>query len=129
MPPMRVAVVNWSSRRVGGVEEYVSLIIPALHKAGLDVLFWHEKDEPGDRERIQVPHDVIDVCAAEHGVASALTTLRAWKPDLLYVQHVSNVDVEAQLLDIAPAVLFVHNYTGTCITGAKTQTRPAVAPC
>jgi glycosyltransferase involved in cell wall biosynthesis len=126
---MRVAVVNWSSRRVGGIEEYVSLIIPALRKAGLEVLFWHEKDEPRDRDRIAVPDDVVDVCAAGRGRTPALAALRAWKPDVLYIQHVSDVDVEAQLLDIAPAVLFVHTYTGTCISGAKTQTRPAVVPC
>src|SRR5262245_21088074 len=115
---MRAAVVNWTSRRVGGIEEYVSLILPALRQPGVDVLFWQEQDAPRDRERIELPADVTSVCEADRGRASALAALRAWKPDVLYVQHVSDVEVEAQLLDIAPAVLFLHTYRGTCIDGA-----------
>jgi glycosyltransferase involved in cell wall biosynthesis len=126
---MRVAVINWSSRRVGGIEEYVAAVIPALRNTGLDVLFWHEQDIPANRERIDVPKDVDDVCAADLGHASALEALRRWKPDVLYVQHVSDIHVERALLDIAPAVLFVHTFTGTCISGTKTQTRPTAIPC
>jgi len=126
---MRIAVVNWSSRRFGGIEEYVSLIIPALRRAGNDVLFWHEKDGPRNRDRIDLPEGVVDVCAAERGLGPAAAALRAWRPDVLYVQHISDVTVEAMLLDIAPAVMFLHTYTGTCINGAKTQSRPLVTPC
>lgn len=126
---MRIAVVNWSSRRVGGVEEYVSILIPALHHAGHDVMFWHELDVPSDRQRIEVPPGVIDICVADTGVEPALASLRNWKPDVIYMQGIRDLDVERQLLDLAPAVYFLHTYTGTCISGGKTFTRPTVVPC
>ncbi len=126
---MRVAVVNWSSRRVGGVEEYVSILLPGLHRAGHDVMFWHELDVPQERQRIDVPPGVADICVADAGIESALHTLRSWKPDIIYIQGIQNLAVERQLLEVAPAVCFLHTYTGTCISGGKTFTRPAVVPC
>jgi glycosyltransferase involved in cell wall biosynthesis len=126
---MRIAVVNWSSRRVGGIEDYVSILIPALRVAGIDVAFWHELDQPGDRPRIECGDDVPDFCAAEIGLESALAALVAWKPDVLYIQCVRNVAAEARLLELAPAVFFLHTYTGTCISGGKTWTRPTPVPC
>ena len=41
---MRIAIVSRSSRRVGGVEDYLSMVMPAIHRAGLDMAFWHEID-------------------------------------------------------------------------------------
>jgi glycosyltransferase involved in cell wall biosynthesis len=126
---MRVAVVNWSSRRVGGVEEYVSLLLPALAGAGIDVAFWHQKNTPVDRPAIDPPPGVAQFCAAEMGVDASLRALREWKPDVLYVQMTDDVDLERRLLDVAPAVHFLHTYVGTCISGGKAFTRPTVIPC
>ena len=58
---MRVAIANWSSRRVGGIEEYISLLLPALKDAGLEVAFWHEKSTPLDRLAIEPPQGVAIV--------------------------------------------------------------------
>ena len=126
---MRVAVVNWSSRRVGGAEDYICMLVPALCRAGIDVAFWHEIDEPGDRERITQREDVTDLCAEEMGTDAAIGALARWKPDVLYVQALADLDAEERLLDLAPAVLFAHNYAGTCISGGKTWTRPVPIPC
>ena len=126
---MRVAVVNWSSRRVGGIEEYIVMLLPALRDAGFDVAFWHERSTPVDRLAIEPPAGVPSWCAADMGADAALDALRQWKPDVLYVQGTESVDMERRLLDIAPAVFFLHTYTGTCISGLKTWTRPAVRPC
>src|SRR5437773_5209847 len=109
---MRVAVVNWSSRRVGGIEEYVCILLPALKRAGVDVAFWHERNTPVDRLAIEPPEGVPGWCAEELGAEASLDALRAWKPDVLYVQGTENVDLERRLLDIAPAVFFLHIYTG-----------------
>ena len=126
---MRIAVVSWSSRRVGGIEDYLAALIPALQEAGHDVAFWHELDVPDDRERIPVPRGVSDTCAAETGLSVSLERLRDWKPDVIYVQGLTDIAVEARLLNIAPSVFFVHTYAGTCISGAKTFTRPRIVPC
>ena len=47
---MRVAIVNWSSRRVGGVETYLSTVIPELGRGGHEIALWHEVDVPVERE-------------------------------------------------------------------------------
>jgi glycosyltransferase involved in cell wall biosynthesis len=126
---MRVAVVNWTSRRVGGVEDYVAILIPALTRASIDVAFWHEVDEPVDRQRIKCRPEVADFCSASMGVDAAVDALRAWKPDVIYVQGVTDVGMEARLIEIAPAIFFLHSYVGTCISGGKTWTRPTPIPC
>jgi glycosyltransferase involved in cell wall biosynthesis len=123
---MRVAVATWTPRRVGGIEEYLSIVLPAMHEAGLKVAFWHESDEPPHRPRIELPQGVPDLCAVDVG---ALRELRKWKPDVIYSHGLHSLELEEQVLQIAPAVFFLHTYRGTCISGTKTFTRPTVVPC
>ncbi|HKY23475.1 MAG TPA: glycosyltransferase family 4 protein [Vicinamibacterales bacterium] len=126
---MRVAVATWSSKSVGGVEEYLSILLPALLNLGIDVAFWHELDRPGDRPDIDVPAGVNVFAAPDLGVQESLRRLRAWAPDVIYVHGIHDLDIEASLLDMAPAVFFVHSYAGTCISGSKTTKRPHALPC
>jgi glycosyltransferase involved in cell wall biosynthesis len=126
---MRIAVATWSGRRVGGVEDYLAAIVPALIQAGHDVVFWHESDQPSDRDPIPLPDEVPVICAAECGTIAALAELRSWGPDLIYVHGLRDDVAERELLGIAPSVFFLHTYYGTCISGAKTFTRPIVTPC
>ena len=126
---MRVAVVNWSRRKVGGVETYLGNVIPEMHRANLVLAFWSEVDVPHDRAQIELPEGVPAFCASELGTRRALAALREWRPDLLYIHKVSQPGVETKLLDIAPAVFFAHDYYGTCISGAKTFKSPQVIPC
>jgi glycosyltransferase involved in cell wall biosynthesis len=126
---LRVAVANWSSRRVGGIEEYVSVVLPALHTAGVTTAFWHELDEPVDRPHIDIPPGVIDISGTKGGIVPALNALRDWRPDVIYVQGILDAGVERRLIEIAPSVRFIHTYSGTCISGGKTFTRPTVRAC
>lgn len=126
---MRIAVAAWSARRVGGVEDYVSILLPALAETGAELAFWHEVDEPHDRDRIAVPPGVFTIDASSVGVDNAIARLREWRPDVIYSQGVRSVDVESRLLDIAPGVFFLHTYTGTCISGTKMFSRPVATPC
>jgi glycosyltransferase involved in cell wall biosynthesis len=126
---MRIAVATWSGRRVGGVEDYLAAIVPALIQAGHDVAFWQESDQPPDRDPISLPDEVPVICAAECGTIAALAELRSWGPDLIYVHGLRDDLAERELLGIAPSVFFLHTYYGTCISGGKTFTRPIVTPC
>ncbi len=126
---MRVAIANWSARRVGGIEDYVAVVIDALHRAGTPVAFWHEVDQPSDRAPIDLPADVPHISAAHRGMDEALDALREWRPDVIYVQALLEAETGRRLQQIAPSVLFLHTYAGTCISGAKTQRRPVPAPC
>jgi glycosyltransferase involved in cell wall biosynthesis len=126
---MRIAVVNWSNRRVGGVETYLNTIIPELSRAGQQIAFLHEVDEPANRDRIALPESVPNWCVAALGAAAALRKLRDWQPDLIYSHGLLDPKLESSTIEIAPAVFFAHNYYGTCISGTKTFKNPVVTPC
>jgi glycosyltransferase involved in cell wall biosynthesis len=125
---MRVAVASWTIRRAGGIESYLEQIIPAMRAGGLDVAFFHEVDQPADRHRIDIG-DVPLFSAAATGSDAAVTALRAWKPDVLYMHGLSDTSTFARLTALAASVSFIHTYSGTCISGSKTHTRPNVIPC
>ncbi len=63
------------------------------------------------------------------GRAAALAALASWQPDVIYAQRLDDLEGEAALLDLAPAVFFLHTYTGTCISGAKAFSRPGARAC
>ncbi len=126
---MRIAVINWSRRRVGGTETYLGLIIPELVRLGHTVAFWHETDRPANREQIALPPGVTAWCVSTLGEQAALDALHDWQPDLIYTHKVMSPALEAETLKIAPAIFFAHDYYGTCISGAKTFKNPGITPC
>jgi glycosyltransferase involved in cell wall biosynthesis len=126
---MRIALVNWSRRRVGGVESYLNTVIPELIRAGHEIAFWYEIDEPSEREQIRLPPDAAAWCAAELGMERALSALRDWRPEVIYTHKVSDPKLERTIIGVAPSVFFAHDYNGTCISGDKTFKYPTVKPC
>ena len=85
---MRIAIVNWSRRKVGGLETYVEGIIPELLLHGHEVAFLSEIDLPVGRKQIHLSAHVASWCVAETGMESALSGLREWRPDVIYSQHI-----------------------------------------
>jgi glycosyltransferase involved in cell wall biosynthesis len=126
---LRIAVVNWSRRKVGGTETYLGSVIPGLARRGHSVSLWHEIDRPANREPIELPPGVPSWCVEELGRKKALAALREWEPDLIYTHSLLTPSLEAETLKIAPAVFFAHAYYGTCISGTKTFKRPDMRPC
>jgi glycosyltransferase involved in cell wall biosynthesis len=125
---MRIAVASWTIRHAGGVESYLEKIIPALRAAGSDVSFFHESDGPTDRARIDIGEVPVFSVAAS-GVDAAVSALRAWKPDVIYMHGLHAPHTFERLTALAPSVSFIHTYFGTCISGSKTHTRPSATPC
>jgi glycosyltransferase involved in cell wall biosynthesis len=126
---LRIAVVNWTRRRVGGTETYLGLIVPALLEAGHEVAFWHETDVPLNREPIALPEGLPAWDASALGAARSLEVLRRWSPDLVYAHGLLSPELEAETVAVAPSIFFAHSYYGTCISGLKTVRRPEVTPC
>lgn len=126
---MRIAVVNWTRRKVGGTETYLGLIVPALLEAGHEVAFWHETDTPSNRDLIALPEGLHTWDASALGAELALEELRRWEPDLIYAHGLLSPELEANTIAVAPSIFFAHSYYGTCISGLKTVRRPEVAPC
>jgi glycosyltransferase involved in cell wall biosynthesis len=126
---MRIAIINWTRRRVGGVETYLDRIILELARANHQIAFLYESDEPLEREQIALPDGAPSWCVAELGAQPSLDALRAWKPDVIYSHKVEDVEFEADTLTISPSVYFAHDYQGMCISGTKTFKSPVVRPC
>ena len=125
---MRIAVVNWSSRRVGGTETYLSNIVPELARLATGRVLLRD-GQAGGRELITLPEGTPTWCASELGSHRALAALREWRPDLIYSHGIPRPRLELKTLQVAPAVFFAHTYHGTCISGAKTFKRPVGQPC
>lgn len=125
---MRVAVASWTIRHVGGVESYLSAIIPALRAHGIDVAFFHETERPADRALINTA-DAPTFNAERAGVDAALGALAQWKPDVIYGHGMRDPQTSERLSALAPSVTFIHTYLGTCVSGTKTHTRPDPIPC
>ena len=113
---------------VGGVETYVQGLLSRLVGLGHSLYFLYENDADS-RSGIEVPNAVpsSNVNSAERALSFSL--LRAWKPDVVYVQQIHDEQTEAELLATAPAVLFLHSYQGACISGSKTFQFPAIKIC
>ena len=126
---MRIAILNWSNRRIGGTGTYLSAVLPYLQRAGHEVALWHEVDTPSNYELIPLPAAAPCWSVSALGADAALASLHEWQPNLLYAHGLLDPSIERRVLDVAPAVFFAHNYYGTCISGTKTLKSPVVTPC
>jgi glycosyltransferase involved in cell wall biosynthesis len=126
---MRIAVANFSSRRVGGAESYIEEVIAEFANSGHDVGLFVELDVPADRPPIRLPGKSPRWCVANQTLAGAVAAMREWHPDLIFAHGLVSPENEAATLSVAPAVFFAHGYYGTCISGAKTNSFPNVVPC
>src|SRR5258708_3090413 len=73
--------------------------------------------------------EVAILCISELGADAAFAALRNWRPDVICAHGIQDPGVEAELLTIAPAVVFAHAYAGTCISGRKSFRTPTIEPC
>lgn len=126
---MRIAIVNWTSRKVGGVETYLNTVIPELARAGHDIAFCCEVDGPPDRKRIELPEASPTWCVAGVGEQSTLTALSQWHPDVIYCHKLTDPSLEGKIIRFAPSVYFAHDYDGMCVSGTKTFKFPTTQPC
>jgi len=127
---MRIAFVNHSRRKVGGVEVYLDAVIPALAGAGHEVACLFETDPPSSRETISVPAGTPTWVMDELGISGSVAALNAWNPDICFTHGLQSTELEDAIVEIGNAVRYIHDYYGTCISGNKTVLHNGVAvPC
>jgi glycosyltransferase involved in cell wall biosynthesis len=126
---MRIAVANFSSRRVGGAESYIEEVIAEFANSGHAVGLFVEIDVPVDRPSIRLHGDSPLWCVANQSVTAAIAAMREWHPDVIFAHGLVDPRNEAATLSVAPGVFFAHGYYGTCISGAKTNSFPKIVPC
>ncbi len=126
---MRIVIVNQNRDRVGGIESYLEMLVPALAENRCDVAFLTESGLHQGATPIKLAGSVAAWSVQESGIERALEKLRAWKPDVVYAHGHLGLELMRGLLQVAPAVFYAHGYYGTCISGAKSFKFPVVRPC
>jgi len=127
---MRITLVNHSRRRIGGAEVYLDSVMNAIARAGHEISCLCEDDtDYADRELIRLPADSPTWCTGSLGLSQALAQLAAWRPDVCFSHGLHRPELEAQIVDGFPSVLYVHNYYGTCISGTKTHNTATPTCC
>src|SRR6202035_4240242 len=101
---MRIAIVNALRTRAGGIETYLHSVIPALSPAGHEIAFLSQFEPLPGQEFIHLPALAPYWCTGQIGIPRALAELRAWRPDVAYVQAISDSSVEARIIVDTPAV-------------------------
>jgi glycosyltransferase involved in cell wall biosynthesis len=124
---VRIAIATRYRQRVGGVESYLETLLPALDRRGHALLLLSE--DAGTTRPIALPDRAAFETLSAGGLGRAAGALAAWRPDVIFLQGLSEARYEAALVAIAPTVLFLHSYHGTCISGTKTHAFPGTSPC
>lgn len=127
---MRILLVNANRSVVGGTESYLRTLLPALAQKGHCLALLHEYAVPEGSQAIDDDCGPVPRwCVAEHGSSFCLQQAALWGPDLVYFHGVVDVAIEEQLSTTYKAVLYAHNYHGTCATGTKCHSWPSPRPC
>ena len=123
---MRIAIATHTLARVGGVERYVEQSTRGLIEAGHEVCVFSEDPPARTTDRVRVPAWTPAVGQRSLSLAQALRTYAA---DVVIGHGLRDQAVEQSLAAMHPSVFFAHAYHGTCISGAKAYSFPAVRPC
>ena len=125
---MRIALVNRSSRTVGGAGTYIRSVCAALTSRGHEIRLWCESEDEAEDASSVLP-SATPRWSVSLGLKAALTALAEWRPAVLFSHGLLDPAVERSVLKIAPSVFVAHPYYGTCISGAKTFKTPTITPC
>ena len=126
---MKITVVNYSRRKIGGAEQNLDVVLPELDRRGHRLQFVYFHDAPLDRAPVRAGENTDHVNVAAIGTSFALARVTAFQPDLINVHADIPPAFQAALQRIAPSAYSVHNYYGTCISGLKTHQFPIIQPC
>ncbi len=125
---MRILIANEAAVGNGGVESYLSALMPALSARGYAVALLHAntRREAGST---RLEGAELNASVADDSLEGAFDRVRAWRPDVCFSHNLRQLDVEERLLAEWPVVKMMHGYFGTCVSGQKTHAYPAPVPC
>jgi glycosyltransferase involved in cell wall biosynthesis len=127
---MRILITAAYREIIGGAETYLRALLPFLTARGHEVAVLYERAESAGRETIDGRVAGLTAwCVETAGLDAALRDADRWRPDAAYVQGHESPAVEEAVAGRFPAVLFAHNYHGTCISGTKRHALPSARPC
>jgi glycosyltransferase involved in cell wall biosynthesis len=124
---MRILIANDSRIDGGGVGTYLASLIEVLGAHGHSVALLHDgANDPASANRLSA----ADVWSAgDGGLDKALSSVRAWRPDVCYSHNMRRLEIDEQLSAEWPTVKMMHGYFGTCVSGQKSFSFPQVQAC
>jgi glycosyltransferase involved in cell wall biosynthesis len=127
---MRILIANSQQAMAGGVEKYLSGLLPALTAEGHEVAVAYEHEAAQNSEPLDAGVSLAGSWSlGQLGRKAVVGRLHVWKPDLVFVHGCRDLEWEQVLLSSYPCYLFVHDHQRTCPTGAKSFRKPSAAPC
>ncbi|HYT66985.1 MAG TPA: glycosyltransferase family 4 protein [Vicinamibacterales bacterium] len=126
---MRILFVNEGLTGGGGVETYLSTLLPALHRAGHDIGVLHDNPASQTAPQRIAPEGTWHAGVQDLGLENAIGKVREFAPDVCLSHNMRSLDVESRLIDEWPVVKMMHGHFGTCVSGQKTFVFPAIVAC
>jgi glycosyltransferase involved in cell wall biosynthesis len=120
---VRILVATLNSESTGGVETYVSALLPRLAGRGYEVTFGHQNSRPPAGARA-IEFDGESVQLRDEAGLGLVA-----RPDVILVEGRLDAALEARLLALAPVIFVAHDYAGACISGTKTWSFPSPVAC
>lgn len=123
---MKILIACQHGKIIGGAETYAFSIAKVMaekgHCVGIAVA-----DSPSNT-------DDFNICGVEwlgrhDSPGSWLNAMRAFAPDVVYSQVLTDPRIDSAFSAQAPLVMFVHGYAGTCISGTKQYRFPSLGNC
>jgi glycosyltransferase involved in cell wall biosynthesis len=123
---MRILILSKELRRNGGVGTYLCDLLPLLEQAGHTVAVICAEREQSDIFQLRQPADIrcfvgfdeFTVTANHAQNDAVLAAAHSFQPDVVMLNTMDNVALEARLGDCFPLVRFVHNHV-YCPSGLK----------
>ncbi|MCY1074477.1 glycosyltransferase family 4 protein [Archangium lansingense] len=125
----RILLVARHRAVVGGVESHLRTLLPLLQARGHSPGLLVEHDAAPGQARIDEGLGIPVWSTAALGRQGVLEAVAGWRPDRVYQHGVQDLRLEEALLERYPALLFLHAYYGTCISGMKRHAFPRPVPC
>lgn len=125
----RILLVSRHRAVVGGVETHLRTLLPLLQARGFSLGLVFEHDAASGQARLDEGLELPVWSLAALGRQGVLDAVAAWGPDRVYQHGVEDLALEEALLERYPALLFLHAYYGTCISGMKRHAFPYPVPC
>ncbi len=128
---MKILIATAHPNIVGGAETYVQALIPALSERGHELaVLCDYPSRDGSPGIDSMGHVRRYWYGTELRSGSReFAELAAWKPDVVYSQGLESADIEHELQQHFPTVLYAHAYFGACMTGRKCHTFPVIQVC
>jgi glycosyltransferase involved in cell wall biosynthesis len=126
---MRILIANEALSGSGGVETYLSTLVPALQAAGHEVGALHDNPASESGPQRIAPEGIWRAGVQDEGLDGAIARVRGFAPDVCFSHNMRTLEVDIRLAAEWPVVKMMHGHFGTCVSGHKAFSFPGVVAC